>query len=55
MKKGQSLNFGIKGWLLIIYQVCAYSTMTVFTNYPMNILADMYGGHKHFQKFIQLA
>ena len=40
----KSLNFGAKGWLLLIYQFLAFVSFTVFTNYPMNMLADLYGG-----------
>ncbi|MCF0230232.1 MAG: hypothetical protein HUJ76_11155, partial [Parasporobacterium sp.] len=45
MKKKQSYNFGFRGWMLMIYQFIAFFTFTVFTNFPMNILAeDFYGG-----------
>lgn len=40
----KSLSFGGKGWLLMAYQFLAYVGFTVFTNWPMNILADLYGG-----------
>ncbi len=43
MKK-KNINFGFRGWMLLIYQAIAFFTFTVFTNFPMNILADMYGG-----------
>ena len=41
---GKNLNFGVRGWLLLIYQALAFVTFTVFSNWPMNILGDMYGG-----------
>ena len=37
-------GFGFRGWMLIIYQAIAYITFQVFTQYPLNILADLYGG-----------
>lgn len=40
----KSLNFGVRGWLLLIYQFLAFVAFTVFTNFPQNLLADMYGG-----------
>ena len=43
-KQKKSINFGFRGWMLIIYQFLAFLAYTAFTNWPMNILADMYGG-----------
>ena len=37
-------GFGFRGWLLIIYQAIAYLAFQTFTQYPLNILADFYGG-----------
>lgn len=37
-------GFGFRGWLLIIYQAIAYLAFQCFTQYPLNILADFYGG-----------
>ena len=42
----QRLGFGFFGWMLMIFQGGAFFTQVVFTNYPMNILADFYGGAK---------
>ena len=44
MNQKKSINFGFRGWMLILYQAIAFFTFTVFTNFPMNILASMYGG-----------
>lgn len=44
MKQKKSINIGFRGWMLLIYQALAFLAFIVFTNYPMNILADMYGG-----------
>ena len=38
------IGFGFRGWMLILYQAIAYITFQVFTQYPLNILADFYGG-----------
>lgn len=40
----KTVNFGFRGWMLILYQAIAFVTYHVFTNYPLNILADFYGG-----------
>jgi len=37
-------GFGFRGWMLIIYQAIAYLAFQCFTQYPLNILADFYGG-----------
>jgi len=44
MEKKSTIGFGFRGTLLLIYQFLAFFTFIVFTNWPMNILADMYGG-----------
>lgn len=36
----KSLNFGIKGWILLAYQFVGFVGYTVFTNYPMNMLLE---------------
>lgn len=40
----RNYSIGFRGWMLVIYQAIAFLTFISFTNYPMNILADMYGG-----------
>lgn len=40
----KNLNFGGRGWILLIYQFLSFVAFSAFTNYPMNMLADMYGG-----------
>ncbi len=42
----KNINFGFRGWMLIIYQFIAFLTYVAFTNWPMNALADMYGGQQ---------
>jgi OFA family oxalate/formate antiporter-like MFS transporter len=44
MEKKPSISFGFRGTMLLICQFLAFFTFIVFTNWPMNILADMYGG-----------
>lgn len=40
----KKINFGFRGWMLVIYQATAFLAYTAFSNYPLNILADLYGG-----------
>lgn len=44
MSEKKSIGLGFFGWMLLIFQAGAFFTQVVFTNYPMNILADFYGG-----------
>ena len=44
MEQQKIRGFGFRGWMLIIYQAIAYVTFQCFTQYPLNILADFYGG-----------
>ena len=44
MKVKKGIDFGFRGWMLIIYQAIAYITFQSFTQYPLNILAPFYGG-----------
>ena len=39
----KSISFGTRGWLLIIVLFFGFMMFQVFTNYPLNILADFYG------------
>ena len=51
----KSINLGFRGWMLLIYQAIAFFTFTVFTNFPMNILADMYGGAQKISTIYTIA
>lgn len=44
MEKKRTINLGFRGWMLLIYQFIAFFTFIIFTNWPMNILADLFGG-----------
>lgn len=44
MEQKKSINLGFRGWMLVLYQAIAFVTYQAFTNYPLNILADFYGG-----------
>lgn len=44
MQQKKSLGFGARGWLLIIVLFFGFMMFQVFTNFPLNILADFYGG-----------
>ncbi len=46
MKQKTGIGFGFRGWLLIIYMATAIMTFTATSYYPMNILADLYGGNE---------
>ncbi|MBQ9030498.1 MAG: MFS transporter [Parasporobacterium sp.] len=44
MQQKKSIGFGFRGWILIIVCFFGFMMFQVFTNYPLNILADFYGG-----------
>lgn len=44
MNKKKNINIGFRGWMLVIFQAVAFVTYQAFTNFPLNILSDMYGG-----------
>lgn len=55
MESKKIIGFGGRGWLLMIYQALAYVTFQVFTQYPLNILADLYGGAQLISKIYSTA
>ena len=40
----KSINFGFRGWMLVLWAATAFFAYVVIGNYPLNILADLYGG-----------
>ncbi len=38
------INFGFRGWMLMIFEITAFLLFQAFTNFPMNMLADGFGG-----------
>lgn len=44
MSNKKNIGFGARGWLLIVVLFFGFMMFQVFTNYPLNILADFYGG-----------
>ena len=40
----RSISFGFRGWMLVLYQFLAFVAFVAFTNWPLNALADIYGG-----------
>ena len=38
------LNFGFRGWMLMIFEITAFLLFQAFTNFPMNLAGDFYGG-----------
>lgn len=44
MEQKKNLGFGFRGWILILVLFLGFMTFQVFTNFPLNILSDFYGG-----------
>ncbi|MCD8364498.1 MAG: sugar porter family MFS transporter [Clostridiales bacterium] len=44
MNQSQAKGFGARGWVLIAVLFLGFFSFQTFTNYPLNILADLYGG-----------
>ena len=38
------INFGFRGWMLMIFEITAFLVFQAFGNFPMNMLGDLYGG-----------
>lgn len=55
MEYKKSVGFGLRGTILIIYQMLAYVTYCAFTNYPQNVLSDFYGGIQHLTLLTMIA
>lgn len=47
MQKKQNVNFGFRGWMLVLFQAIAFVTFMVSSNWPLNmlteVLPDVYG------------
>ena len=54
MQQQKIRGFGFRGWMLIIYQAIAYITFQCFTQYPLNILADFYGGSQKVENIYSI-
>lgn len=44
MENKKSIGFGARGWLLLLVLFTGFMTFQVFTNFPLNILSEFYGG-----------
>jgi len=44
MQQKKSINFGFRGWMLILFQAIAFATFQAATNYPLNIMNSMFDG-----------
>ncbi len=44
MQQKKSINFGFRGWMLILWVATAMFSYIIIGNYPLNILAEFYGG-----------
>lgn len=51
----KSINFGFRGWMLVVYQFLAYFAFLAFTNWPMNALGDLYGGSEKLATIYTIA
>ena len=38
------INFGFRGWMLMIFEITAFLLFQAMGNFPMNMLGDLYGG-----------
>ena len=38
------INFGFRGWMLLIFEITAFLLFQAMGNFPMNMLGDLYGG-----------
>ena len=38
------INFGFRGWMLLLAEATAFLMFQAFSNFPMNMMADFYGG-----------
>ena len=54
MSQKKPIGFGFRGWMLILFQAIAYITFQVFTQYPLNILSDFYGGATVVSKYYSI-
>lgn len=54
MSQKKPIGFGFRGWMLILFQAIAYITYQVFTQYPLNILSDFYGGATVVSKYYSI-
>lgn len=44
MEQKKIIGIGFRGWMLVLWLATAFLAYTVIGNYPLNILADLYGG-----------
>lgn len=55
MEQKKSIGYGLRGWLLIIWIATAFLAYMVIGNYPLNILADMFGGQQQVSSVYTIA
>ena len=51
MEQKKAVGFGFRGWFLLIVLFIGFMTFQVFTNFPLNILSDFYGGSQKISLF----
>lgn len=55
MEQSKVRGYGSRGWVLIIWIATAFLAYMVVGNYPLNILADLYGGAPTLSKIYSIA
>ncbi len=50
-KQKLGINFGFRGWMLLIAEATAFLMFQAFSNFPMNMTADFYGGAQLLSTF----
>lgn len=49
------INFGFRGWMLLIFEITAFLVFQAFGNFPMNMLGDVYGGAEKISPIYTIA
>jgi MFS family permease len=49
------INFGFRGWMLLIFEITAFLVFQAFGNFPMNMLGDLYGGAEKISPIYTIA
>ncbi|MCR5667401.1 MAG: MFS transporter [Eubacterium sp.] len=55
MENKSKLGFGARGWILIVVLFTGFMSFQVFSNFPLNILGDFYGGSQKVAMFYTVA
>ena len=55
MEQKKSIGIGFRGWMLVLWLATAFLAYLALGNYPLNILADMYGGAQKLSSIYTIA